>query len=130
MSDTRPAVILTGASRGIGHATVKRFSDEGWYIITCSREDIPEHCKADPNWALHIPTDLSDTASVTSFIKKANEALEGRALNALVNNAAVSPKTHYKERSGAVGLVIVQIACIESPIGKAYINQLCVDNDR
>lgn len=98
----RPIVVLTGASRGIGHATVQRFSDEGWYIITCSREDIPEHCKVDPNWALHIPTDLSDPASVQSFISQANEALEGRSLNALVNNAAVSPKTPYKERLGCL----------------------------
>ena len=30
MSETnRPLLLLTGASRGIGHATVKRFSDEG-----------------------------------------------------------------------------------------------------
>ena len=26
----RKTVILTGASRGIGHATVQRFSNEGW----------------------------------------------------------------------------------------------------
>jgi len=38
MSDHSKTVILTGASRGIGHATVQRFSDEGWRIITCSRE--------------------------------------------------------------------------------------------
>ncbi|MTI10146.1 SDR family oxidoreductase [Curvivirga aplysinae] len=100
--DKRPAVVLTGASRGIGHATVKRFSDEGWYIITCSRDDIPEHCKADPNWALHIPTDLSDQKSVAAFIEEANEFLKGRQLNALVNNAAVSPKTPYKERLGCL----------------------------
>ena len=41
MSD-RKTMILTGASRGIGHATVKRFSREGWRIITCSREEVPE----------------------------------------------------------------------------------------
>ncbi|MEK9647314.1 MAG: SDR family NAD(P)-dependent oxidoreductase, partial [Alphaproteobacteria bacterium] len=33
-------LILTGASRGIGHATVRRFSEAGWKIITCSREDV------------------------------------------------------------------------------------------
>jgi len=27
--DTRKTIVLTGASRGIGHATVKRFSREG-----------------------------------------------------------------------------------------------------
>ena len=104
MSDnkTKKTVILTGASRGIGHATVQRFSNEGWQIITCSREDIPAHCKADPNWTHHIPTDLFDPASVEAFIEKANEALEGAPLHGLVNNAAVSPKTPYKERLGCL----------------------------
>ncbi|MBB3065088.1 hypothetical protein [Limibacillus halophilus] len=35
----RETLVLTGASRGIGHATVKRFSDEQWRIITCSCEE-------------------------------------------------------------------------------------------
>ena len=37
----RPTLVLTGASRGIGHATVKRFGEAGWRVITCSREDVP-----------------------------------------------------------------------------------------
>jgi len=99
---TPRTVILTGASRGIGHATVRRFSAEGWRIITCSRDDIPEACKADPNWTCHIPTDLGDRASVEAFIEEANEALQGQPLNALVNNAAVSPKSTFKERLGVL----------------------------
>ena len=42
MSDDRPILVLTGASRGIGHATVKRFSEEGWRVITCSRHAFPK----------------------------------------------------------------------------------------
>lgn len=95
-------VILTGASRGIGHATVRRFSNEGWRIITCSRDAIPEACKADPNWSHHIPTDLADAASVAAFIDQANEALGSDPLNALVNNAAISPKSSFKERLGVL----------------------------
>ncbi|MFT5440188.1 MAG: NAD(P)-dependent dehydrogenase (short-subunit alcohol dehydrogenase family), partial [Alphaproteobacteria bacterium] len=49
MSERR-RVVLTGASRGIGRATVKRFSDAGWQILTCSREAIPEESRDDPNW--------------------------------------------------------------------------------
>ena len=30
--ETKKTVVLTGASRGIGHATVKRFSQEGWRV--------------------------------------------------------------------------------------------------
>jgi NAD(P)-dependent dehydrogenase (short-subunit alcohol dehydrogenase family) len=102
MSDHRRSVILTGASRGIGHATVKRFSDEGWQIITCSRDPVPEHCKRDPNWTSHIPTDLGDPADVAAFIEEANGLLDGGPLHALVNNAAVSPKTDFDERLGCL----------------------------
>jgi NAD(P)-dependent dehydrogenase (short-subunit alcohol dehydrogenase family) len=101
-ASTTRTVILTGASRGIGHATVRRFSNEGWRIITCSRDAIPEACKADPNWTHHIPTDLTDKNSVAAFIEEANAALGKDPLNALVNNAAVSPKTSFKERLGVL----------------------------
>jgi NAD(P)-dependent dehydrogenase (short-subunit alcohol dehydrogenase family) len=102
MSENLRTLILTGASRGIGHATVKRFSDEGWRIITCSREDVPADCKRDPNWTHHIVADLADDDSLDRFIAEANGLLDGGTLNALVNNAAVSPKTAYKERLGCL----------------------------
>ena len=102
MTGDPKTVVLTGASRGIGHATVKRFSAAGWRIITCSRDDVPEECKRDPNWSHHFPTDLGDSASVDSFVERTNEALDGGPLAALVNNAAVSPKTTYQERLGCL----------------------------
>ena len=102
MSDSRRSLILTGASRGIGHATVKRFSDEGWQIITCSRDPVPAHCERDPNWTSHIPTDLSDPADVERFVEEALGLLGDAPLNALVNNAAVSPKTDFQERLGCL----------------------------
>jgi len=98
--DDRKIVILTGASRGIGHATVQRFSDEGWRIVTCSREGIPAHCKADPNWTHHITVDLGDPAGVQEFVEQANLIIGEQPVHALVNNAAVSLKTPYKERLG------------------------------
>ncbi|MCI0431291.1 MAG: SDR family oxidoreductase [Rhodospirillales bacterium] len=97
-----PLLVLTGASRGIGHATVKRFSAEGWRIITCSREEVPEECKRDPNWSHHITTDLSDPAGVAAFVEQATRLIADGVLNALVNNAAASPKTPFKERLGCL----------------------------
>ena len=98
----RRTVILTGASRGIGHATVQRFSNEGWRVITCSREGIPDECRRDPNWTHHITTDLGDPAGVEAFVERANEILGQGPLHALVNNAAVSPKTPFRERLGCL----------------------------
>jgi len=98
----RRVLVLTGASRGIGHATVKRFSDEGWQIFTCSRDAVPEACKRDPNWTEHIPTDLADQASVRSFIDRTLESIGDGPIHALVNNAAISPKADTRERLGCL----------------------------
>src|SRR4029078_8426298 len=92
----------TGASRGIGHATVKRFSAEGWGIVTCSRDEVPEECKGDPHWSHHITADLYDPAGVAWFVEEASGLIGEGPLNALVNNAAVSPKTPFKERLGCL----------------------------
>ncbi len=108
MTGDRSTVVLTGASRGIGHATVKRFSDEGWRIITCSRDAIPEACQRDPNWAHHITADLGDRADMDRFMTEANACLEGGPLSALVNNAAISPKTDFKERLGCLNGTVDQ----------------------
>ena len=102
MAEDRKTVIITGASRGIGHTTARLFLDRGWQIITCSRDDTPEECKRDPNWTCHIPTDLGDADSLAQFIETANEELADAPLHALVNNAGMSPKTPYKERLGCL----------------------------
>jgi NAD(P)-dependent dehydrogenase (short-subunit alcohol dehydrogenase family) len=101
MSARRKVLLLTGASRGIGHATVKRFSDAGWRIITCSREAVPEECKRDPNWTHHITADLGDPADLDHLVAEAGRLLDG-GLHALVNNAGVSPKSPTKERLGCL----------------------------
>ncbi|PPR11974.1 MAG: 3-oxoacyl-[acyl-carrier-protein] reductase FabG [Alphaproteobacteria bacterium MarineAlpha11_Bin1] len=102
MTEILRTLILTGASRGIGHATVRRFSEAGWRIITCSRDDLPEAYPDDPNWAHHIPTDLGNADELTAFIEHANQLIGEGGLSALVNNAAMSPKTPYKERLGCL----------------------------
>ena len=38
---------------------------------------------------------------------------------------------YYEERAkGGVGLVIVEISCVDSPVGKAAVRQICIDDDR
>jgi NAD(P)-dependent dehydrogenase (short-subunit alcohol dehydrogenase family) len=101
-SDARRTLILTGASRGIGHATVKRFAAEGWRVLTCSREEVPAECRRDPGWSDHIVADLADAAEAERFAAAALARLDGAPVHALVNNAGVSPKTPYKERLGCL----------------------------
>ena len=65
----RRALLLTGASRGIGHATVKRFSSAGWRVITCSRHAFPEECPWEMGPEDHIQVDLADHASTSAAIE-------------------------------------------------------------
>ena len=102
MEEDKKTVVVTGASRGIGHQTARLFLERGWKIITCSREEAPAECGRDPNWTCHIATDLGNVESVAEFIDQANQFLGDNPLHALVNNAGMSPKTPYKERLGCL----------------------------
>ena len=96
MAQTAPrqTLVLTGASRGIGHATVKRFSREGWRVITCSRQAFSTDCPWPSGPEDHIKVDLSDPEDVGTAVAEIRHRLdaEGGRLDALVNNAAISPK--------------------------------------
>ncbi|GGH22216.1 oxidoreductase [Alsobacter metallidurans] len=98
----RKAMLLTGASRGIGHATVKRFSAAGWRVITCSRHPFPENCPWEMGPEDHIQLDLADPANTTEAIEEVKNRLEGGRLDALVNNAAISPKGEGGSRLGTL----------------------------
>ncbi|MDR4307933.1 SDR family oxidoreductase [Chelatococcus sambhunathii] len=101
-NEPRKTLLLTGASRGIGHATVKRFSAAGWRVITCSRHAFPEECPWGAGPEDHIQVDLADVDSTVEAIAEVRERLEGGALHALVNNAGISPKGPNRERMNAI----------------------------
>ena len=93
-------MLLTGASRGIGHATVKRFSSAGWRVITCSRHAFPENCPWMAGPEDHLQINLADPEDTARAITEVRERLEGGRLDALVNNAAISPKGEGGSRMG------------------------------
>jgi NAD(P)-dependent dehydrogenase (short-subunit alcohol dehydrogenase family) len=94
----RRALLLTGASRGIGHATVKRFSAAGWRVITCSRHPFPENCPWEMGPEDHIQLDLADEGNTRKAIDEIKQRLDNGELHALVNNAAISPKADGGKR--------------------------------
>ncbi len=103
-ADTRKTIVLTGASRGIGHATVKRFSRAGWRVITCSRQDFSENCPWPAGPEDHIKVDLADPEDIGKAIAEIRRRLEdnGGRLNALVNNAGISPKAEGGRRLNSI----------------------------
>ena len=97
-ANSRKTIVLTGASRGIGHATVKRFSSAGWRVITCSRHAFSEHCPWEAGPEDHVQLDLGDPEDRARGILEIKNRLNGGPLNALVNNAGISPKGGNGER--------------------------------
>ena len=102
----RRTLLLTGASRGIGHATVKRFSAAGWRVITCSRHPFPENCPWDAGPEDHIQVDLADEANTLKRSRRSSAGSKTSELHALVNNAAISPKAEGGKRLGSLDTTI------------------------
>ncbi|KAF0676180.1 SDR family NAD(P)-dependent oxidoreductase [Profundibacterium mesophilum] len=96
-------LVLTGASRGIGHATVKRFSAEGWRVLTCSRHGFDARCPWPGGEANHVQVDLADPRDTLRAIEVIREKLEDGKLDALVNNAGISPKGEDGARLDTIG---------------------------
>ncbi|PKQ11377.1 MAG: oxidoreductase [Alphaproteobacteria bacterium HGW-Alphaproteobacteria-1] len=90
-------LLLTGASRGIGHATVRRFNAEGWKVITCSRHPFPSECPWGGGAQNHVQIDLASPSDVIEKVEVIRGMI-GKRLDALVNNAGISPKGPNGER--------------------------------
>ena len=91
-------IILTGGSRGIGHATSKKFWEEGWRVITCSRTEVAPQCPWEKNKTDHFQIDLEDLDDLRKKVKDLQALLKGKPVKALINNAAISPKNEKNNR--------------------------------
>ncbi len=100
--DNVRTLVLTGASRGIGHATVKKFNASGWRVITISRQPFSALCPWPGGGDNHVQLDLADPVDIGRGIEQIRSRLAGGRLDALVNNAAISPKSKRGERLGAM----------------------------
>jgi NAD(P)-dependent dehydrogenase (short-subunit alcohol dehydrogenase family) len=101
MAQRQKVMVLTGASRGIGHATVRKFEAEGWRVITCSRHAFPQECPWGGGAENHVQIDLADPTRTIAAIEDIRARLGGY-LDALVNNAGISPKGPNGERLNTI----------------------------
>jgi NAD(P)-dependent dehydrogenase (short-subunit alcohol dehydrogenase family) len=92
MPDAAKVVLVTGAARGIGLATAKRFLAEGWRValldIDTATLKAAVASLAKPDSALMLVCDVSDAKQVAAGIE--NVAQHFGRLDALVNNAGVA----------------------------------------
>ena len=93
MSDN-PVAIITGGSRGVGAATAKMLSENGWnVIITCSSsmeeaEIVAKNCSNKTAEVFALQADVGNDVDCISTINKAIE--KWNRIDALVNNAGTT----------------------------------------
>jgi NAD(P)-dependent dehydrogenase (short-subunit alcohol dehydrogenase family) len=79
------AVLVTGASTGIGEATARRLKRSGWEVFAAARKDADlERLGGEGFTAVRL--DVTDSGS----IEAAKKQLDERGLSGLVNNAGVA----------------------------------------
>ena len=81
-------VIITGASGGIGLSLCQHFRDKGWFVLGTSKEDLAKEgaCNAFLKRDLHILA--TDPIAMQSFVNDVYNAVDGRPIKSLINNAA------------------------------------------
>ncbi len=86
-------VIITGASSGIGRASVKRFCEEGATVIGCDIEteqlsSLSSECRELPGKMIPMKLDVTDRERVQGAVQEIKESY-GR-IDGLINNAGVT----------------------------------------
>jgi NAD(P)-dependent dehydrogenase (short-subunit alcohol dehydrogenase family) len=102
MAPNQKTMLLTGASRGIGHATVKLFHEHGWRVLTVSRNAFDASCPWPGGAVNHVQADLADPESYSRLIAEVSARIGDHGLDALVNNAGISPKGPDGGRQGVL----------------------------
>jgi NAD(P)-dependent dehydrogenase (short-subunit alcohol dehydrogenase family) len=79
------AVVVTGASRGLGAAITSRLAVDGYTVFAAARRRIPPCAPG----VIPLTLDVTDHRSVHAAAAIVAERLDGHGLHALINNAAV-----------------------------------------
>lgn len=85
MTDKQKAVLITGASSGIGYATAQRFQKKGWNVVATMRNPDDAKGLASLPGVLVLRLDVNDRDSIYSAVQEAIK--EFGAIDVLVNNA-------------------------------------------
>ncbi|MCR9249926.1 MAG: SDR family oxidoreductase [bacterium] len=110
-SDQNKLAVVSGGTKGIGRAIIEKFMEEGFDIITCSRneedlEAMKSELQEKYSGKVYISqVDMSEKEEVIDFIDFIK--LTGRSVDVLVNNAGVFlPGTVHEESDGSLELMI------------------------
>ncbi len=85
---TARTALVTGASRGIGEAIVRRLAAAGCRVVLLARSEAAILALAEEVGGLAVAADLSDRASIAEAIARIEGAVAG--IDILVNNAGIA----------------------------------------
>lgn len=89
----KKTAIITGSAKGMGFATAKALSENGYNVVLCARhrnEDVISFLKTHPDTALFVTADISEAADRNKIITEALDRFG--SVDVLVNNAGVAPR--------------------------------------
>jgi short-subunit dehydrogenase len=95
-------IAITGAARGIGHATAKALLDRGARVVIGDRDVTQLESAVTELTKLGMvsghPLDVTDKESFATFLDKARTDGQGH-IDVLINNAGVMPIGHFLDQS-------------------------------
>jgi NAD(P)-dependent dehydrogenase (short-subunit alcohol dehydrogenase family) len=89
MYESKRSVVITGASSGIGRASVERMSQAGWQVFAAVRKEKDEEkLQHEPN-VFPVIMDLERPETIAAAPAQVESQLQGRGLDGLVNVAGI-----------------------------------------
>jgi 3-oxoacyl-[acyl-carrier protein] reductase len=91
--------LVTGGSRGIGFGIAERLASEGWDLLVNGvrqEESVAEplsKLRGQGRRVAYVPGDIGSAEGRAAILDACNGFTSGKAVNLLVNNAGVAPKT-------------------------------------
>ena len=120
MAEGPRPLLITGASRGIGEATVRLFAQKGHPVALLARSVAAIESLADEIGGLAIPCDVANEVAVRRAIHKS--ATEFGGIGIVINNAgALAPPREFSTPTRRIGhaisrsIFLVRFTCCATP---------------